>query len=268
MDYELYKRLRVGRHPLMPRPVSSITSLYKLGRGGRKHAYPVGHSGELALDPTDLLERGFDPAHTTARVRLETMEWGETPEQQLMDMGFAVESSPTRARPDHEALSCKFRDRWDKSRWISLPQRERRHWLCGPAWDGMARGVRAQVAHEVIREVCEEQVEWVQDIRSGDIQSYDVIVEVAWRGEAVGRAGVGFCQIRGTNEEVSAIIDEDDLVGRALDEAEAWADKAFAKAQERIMASVQDIALLPPRAIETVRAAYEAAFFHPFRRRA
>jgi len=279
MDYELYKRLRAGRHPLMPRPVSEITRQYK--HGTPKPAYDLdlewssrvrpygGRVADVPLDAADLRERGFDPAYLTARVEAAVTDWPEDAADQIENIGFTVEpGGDLDTRPTHESVEAQFGERRSSRKWISLPASQHRWWLEGPAWKGMARGVQEQVRHEVIKAACEAQVEWVRDVMAERIVNHDVTVTVYWRGEPVGSASVGGCQFEGTSAEVSEVIDDNDLVEQALEEAERWADAAVRDAQRRAAEIVESIGLLPERSIEAVRATYRTASVTNIRREA
>jgi hypothetical protein len=294
--FDIYRKLRAGAHPLLPRPVRDIAHEYRRATNGMADAWAAaraawrldfdyhsnvgrygGHVGlvsDLTLDAADVAARGFDPEHLTARVEATVDEWYDTVEASVRDMGYRIDPAARHdeheGRPSHEAVRVGFhgyRDRADY-RWISIDPREERHHYNGPAWHGMGRGVRAQVRHEVLLAAAESIAEYVSDVFDDTVQPYCVTVTVYWRGEEVGSASIGGCECRGEADEIAAFIHDDDLVGEALREAERWADAAVRDAQARAAAIVESIALLPERSIEAVRSTYRTATVTPIRKEA
>lgn len=293
--FDIYRKLRAGTHPLLPRPVRDIAREYKHATNGTADAYAaeraawrldfdhrfdvgrygcVGLVSDLTLDAADVAARGFDPEHLTARVEATVDEWYETVETSVRDMGYRIDPAARHdeheGRPSHEAVRVGFHGHYDRAdyRWISIDPREERYHYNGQAWHGMARGVRALVRHEVLRSANESMARHVRDVFTDTVQPYCVTITVYWRGEEIGSASIGGCACRGDADEIAAFIQDHDLVGEALHKAEGWADAAVRDAQTRAAAIVESIALLPERSIEAVRSTYRTATVTPIRKEA
>jgi hypothetical protein len=284
MNYELFKRLREGNHPLLPRPASSVMHEYRRQTSGTADKWKAEKAGwnlnfgwshrvkpyggmvsNLTLDPESVRARGFDPEHLTVTVTAAVGEWHESVIENLANMGYSVEKADrfdeNEGRPSHEALRVDFsgyRDNCD-FKWVEVETRQQRYFYEGPAWKGMSRGVRAQVKHEVLLNAAKETAQYVSDVYGECIHPYDVSVRVFWRGEEVGFASIGGCECKGKAEEFADFVLDHALVDEALDDAERWADGAVKHAQEQAAKIVADIALLPERSIEAVRGQFRTA---------
>ena len=284
MNYELFKRLRTeNRHPLLPRTASSVMHEYRRQMNGtsakwdaEKAAWGLdfrwsdragqygGYRSTLTLNPEDVRRRGFDPKHLTCKVEAAVSDRYETVQEEIENMGYRVENAArhdeNEGRPSHESVRVNFsspRDRPDY-KWVTVGERDARYHYEGGAWKGMARGVRAEVSHDVLLAAAKAQEAYVSEVFSDCIQPYDVSVRVHWRGEEVGYASIGGCECKGTDAEFADFV-SDGLVEEALAEAERWADDAVADAQKRAAQIVNDIALLPERSIEVVRGQFRTA---------
>jgi hypothetical protein len=284
-NYELFTRLRTeNRHPLLPRPAKEVMHEYYRQMSGkaagfeeRKRGWNLdfrwsdragrygGQVSTLTLDAEDMRLRGFDPKHLTCKVEAAVSDRYETVQEEIENMGYSVENAArhdeNEGRPAHESVRVSFsspRDRPDY-KWVTVGERDARWHYEGPAWKGMARGVRAQVRHEVLLAAVEKTAEYVSDVFDDSIQVYDVSVHVYWRGEEVGHASIGGCECKGTDAEFADFVSDNGLVGEALAEAEGWADGAVKHAQEQAARIVNDIALLPERSIEVVRGQFRTA---------
>jgi hypothetical protein len=284
-NYELFKRLRTeNRHPLLPHTASSVMHEYRRQTSGTADKWKAekaswgldfrwsdrvkpygGQVSTLTLNAEDVRLRGFDPAHLTCKVTAAVSDRYETVQEEIENMGYSVENAArhdeNEGRPSHESVRVNFsspRDRPDY-KWVTVGERDARYHYEGDAWKGMARGVRAQVRHEVLLAAVEKTAEYVSDVFDDCIQPYDVSVHVYWRGEEVGYASIGGCECKGKAAEFADFVSGNGLVGEALAEAERWADDAVAGAQKRAAQIVNDIALLPERSIEVVRGQFKTA---------
>jgi hypothetical protein len=284
MNYELFKSLRNGTHPLLPRTASSVMHEYRRQTSGiaakwdaEKASWGLdfrwsdragrfgGHVSTLTLEAEDVRRRGFDPKHLTCKVEAAVSDRYETVQEEIENMGYRVENAArhdeNEGRPSHESVRVNFsppRDRPDY-KWVTVGTRDARYHYEGVAWKGMSRGVRAQVRHEVLREAATAQEAYVSEVFSDCIQPYDVSVRVYWRGEEVGYASLGGCVCKGKDAEFADFVSDHDLVREALAEAERWADDAVMDAQRRAAQIVNDIALLPERSIEVVQGQFRTA---------
>ena len=284
-NYELFTRLRTeNRHPLLPRPALAVMHEYYRQMSGkaagfeeRKRGWNLdfrwsdragrygGQVSTLTLDAEDMRLRGFDPKHLTCKVTAAVSDRYETVQEEIENMGYSVENADrhdeNEGRPSHESVRVNFsgpRDRPDY-KWVTVGARDARYHYEGGAWKGMARGVRAQVRHEVLLAAAKAQEAYVSDVFDDSIQVYDVSVHVYWRGEEVGFTSIGGCECKGTDAEFADFVSDNGLVEEALAEAERWADDAVADAQKRAAQIVNDIALLPERSIEVVRGQFRTA---------
>lgn len=306
ITYQQYLDLRskFSQHPLMPASVSVIVSDANAIASGRRAAFEAekaglaldlrysdrlrpygGYVSNATLDAKEVEALGFEPEHMTARVEVSYDDCYETPETVLTDGGYAFDSASSRygwehhedeTRPTHESVKVDYsgpRERADY-RWVTLGEREQKYFFCGNAWDGMSRGVRAQVRHERLLELNTKSAEYVTDWCDDDLKPTNVDVRVYWRGEEVGRASLGGFELdeRWRKQEladnVADFILSNALFGEALDEAVKWADDAVTDAQERAAEIVKSIALLPPRSIQAVQDTVKTASVTPMKKEA
>lgn len=301
LTYAQYLDLRYGKnaqHPLMPRSVSEIareaayiTSGKAAAHAARKTAMGLdldytdrikpygGYVSDITLDADAVRALGFDPEHLTARVTLAYEDYHETPADTMADQGFDFdkrrdgrsgygwEHHEEEDRPTHESVRVDYSGPRERSNyhWVTLRERESKYWLCGPAWAGMSRGVRAQVRHEVLLRVNEQQAEHVRAWCADEVKNFTVTVDVYWRGEEVGSTYLGGCEMddsrrsRQIADDLADFLLDHALVDEALDEAVKWADDAVRDAQQRAAAIVEGIALLPERSIAAVRDSFTTA---------
>lgn len=284
VNYELFKRLRTGVHPLLPRTAASVMHEYRRINSGKAASYEEekrswnldfrwsdqagqygGYRSTLSMHPLTVQGRGFDPEHLTITVSAAVSDWFESVQDTVENEGYAVERAirwdALAGRPSHEAVRVEFSHPTDRDnpKWVQVEERDARHFYEGAAWKGMARGVRAQVRHEVLLAAAKSQGEYVADRFAERISSYTVSVVVRWRGEVIGVASVGGCECKGDTDAFTDFILDNGLVDEAFVEAFRWADDAVADAQRRAAKIVSDIALLPERSIEAVRGQFRTA---------
>jgi hypothetical protein len=284
-DIALFKRLRTeNRHPLLPRPAKEVMHEYRRQTSGTSAKWDAekaswgldfrwsdrtkpygGHVSTLTLNAEDVRLRGFDPAHLTCKVTAAMGESYEPVQEEVRNMGYSVEDAArhdeNEGRPSHESVRVDFSSPRDRPnyKWVTVGERDARYHYEGSAWKGMARGVRAQVRHEVLLAAAKAQEAYVSEVFSECIQPYNVSVYVYWRGEEVGYANIAGCVCRGKAAEFADCLSDHDLVGEALADAERWADGAVEEAKKRAAQIVNDIALLPERSIEVVRGQFKTA---------
>ena len=299
ITYAQYLDLRYGKkhtqHPLMPRSVSAIACEAEYIASGKAAAHEAekaalqidldytdrvkpygGYVSDLTLDADAVRALGFDPEHLTAKVTLSYDDFFETPAD-LLDgagydfdkrrSGYGWENDENEDRPTHESVLVDYSGprEYTNHHWVTLREREQKYFFCGNAWDGMSRGVRAQVRHERLRELNASMASYVSKWCADDIKNFNVDVAVYWRGEEVGTASLGGCEMddarssRALADEVADFILNNALVDEALDEAVKWADEAVLDAQKRAAAIVEGIALLPERSIAAVRESFTTA---------
>jgi hypothetical protein len=289
VNYELFKRLRTGVHPLLPRTASSVMHEYRRINSGKAASYEEekrgwnldfrwsdragqygGYRSTVTLHPLTVQGRGFDPAHLTITANAAVSDWHLSVEDTVENMGFAVERASRwdalAGRPSHEAVRVEFGERNPK--WVQVSEREARYFCEGVAWKGMSRGVRAQVRHEVLLAAARDTAAYVSDVCADRIHQFDVSVVVRWRGEVIGVASVGGCECKGDTDALTDFIFDNGLVDEAFVEAFRWADDAVADAQRRAAKIVNDIALLPERSIEAVRGQFRTATVTDIRKEA
>jgi len=299
ITYAQYLDLRYGKkHTLMPRSVSNIArEAQRIASGeaaanaARKAAFDLdfdytnrirpygGYVSDLTLDADAVRALGFDPEHLTAKVTLGFDDLFETPADTLDNAGYEFEKQrdghsgygwehhEDEDRPTHESVKVDYSGprEYTNHHWVTLGQKEQRYFLCGNAWDGMSRGVRAQVRHERLLELNASMADYVAKWVGDDIKNFNVGVAVYWRGEEVGTASLGGCEMddarssRALADEVADFLLGNVLVDEALDEAVKWADEAVLDAQKRAAAIVEGIALLPERSIAAVRESFSTA---------
>jgi hypothetical protein len=286
-DLELLNRLRTEHtHPLLPRTTMEVMYEYRRQRSGIVQAHKAkvdalgldfryterigrygGYKSPLTLDAEDVRSRGFDPEHLTATVEVAYDDFHQSGEEVATDCGYVVEKASGVSMNDgddrrsHESVKVDYsgpRDRADY-RWVTVGRREERHFLEGPAWKGMGRGLRTFVRHERLKGAAEQMAEYMHKWASDDIKTFNVTVSVYWRGEEVGTESLGGCETENIEKDLADFILDNDLHGTALHEAERWADSAVADAQKRAAQIVNDIALLPERSIEVVRGQFKTA---------
>jgi hypothetical protein len=280
VNYELFKRLRTGVHPLLPRTAASVMHEYRRINSGKAASYEEekrgwnldfrwsdragqygGYRSTLSMHPLTVQGRGFDPEHLTITANAAVSDWHLSVEDTVENMGYAVERASRwdalAGRPSHEAVRVEFGERNPK--WVQVSEREARYLYEGAAWTGMARGVREQVRHEVLLAAARDTAAYVSDVCADRIHQYDVSVVVRWRDEVIGVASVGGCECKGDTDAFTDFIFDNGLVDEAFVEAFRWADDAVADAQRRAAKIVNDIALLPERSIEAVRGQFRMA---------
>ena len=303
LTYDKYLALRYGdraQHALLPRSVAAISREAARIRSGTAAEYEAkvkalnltldyasnikpygGYAGTLALDPVKVRESGFDPEHLTARVTLAYDDFDDSPEVSVRDMGYEFEKAKqdyngNDLRPSHESVMVDYsgpRERPDQ-RWLTMEQTNEKYFLDGNAWQGMSRGVKAQVRHEVILAATTSIGEWVEKWCADNVKNFHVTVTIFWRGEEVGRAHLGGCELDESVSSSKFRTDVADLilgyafVDEALDEAVKWADTAVRDAQKRAAEIVESIALLPERSISAVQDSFKAASVTSIRRQA
>lgn len=291
-DLELLARLRTEHtHPMLPRTVKEVMYEYRRQRSGVVEAHKAkvdalgldldwnslvgpygGYKSDLTLDLEVVRASGFDPEHLTATVEVAYEDFMDTGEDTATNCGYIVEKADAypkyedKDRPSHESVKVDYsgpRERADY-RWVTVGYREEKHFLEGPAWKGMGRGLRAFVRHERLKQAAEQMADYMHKWANDDIKNFRVTVTVYWRGEEVGSESLGGCETenewsRTLAKDVADFILDNDLHGTALHEAERWADGAVADAQKRAAQIVNDIALLPERSIEVVRGQFRTA---------
>lgn len=286
-DLALLNRLRTEHtHPLLPRTVKEVMYEYRRQRSGIVEAHKakvaalgldfdykhrIGRYGcyasPLTLDPEDVRARGFDPEHLTATVEIAYEDFHQSGEEVARDCGYIVEKADDgpeeecEGRPSHESVRVDYSGPRERCNylWVTVGAREERHFLEGPAWKGMGRGLRTFVRHERLKGAAESMADYMSKYARDDLKSFNVTVSVYWRGEEVGTESLGGCETENSEKDLADFIIDNDLHGSALAEAERWADGAVADAQKRAAQIVNDIALLPERSIEAVRGQFRTA---------
>lgn len=286
-DLALLNRLRTEHtHPLLPRTVKEVMYEYRRQRSGIVEAHKakvaalgldfdykhrIGRYGcyasPLTLDPEDVRARGFDPEHLTATVEIAYEDFHQSGEEVARDCGYIVEKADDgpeeecEGRPSHESVRVDYSGPRERCNylWVTVGAREERHFLEGPAWKGMGRGLRTFVRHERLKGAAESMADYMSKYARDDLKSFNVTVTVYWRGEEVGTESLGGCETENSEKDLADFIIDNDLHGSALAEAERWADGAVADAQKRAAQIVNDIALLPERSIEAVRGQFRTA---------
>lgn len=286
-DLALLNRLRTEHtHPLLPRTVKEVMYEYRRQRSGIVEAHKakvaalgldfdykhrIGRYGcyasPLTLDPEDVRARGFDPEHLTATVEIAYEDFHQSGEEVARDCGYIVEKADDgpeeecEGRPSHESVRVDYSGPRERCNylWVNVGAREERHFLEGPAWKGMGRGLRTFVRHERLKGAAESMADYMSKYARDDLKSFNVTVTVYWRGEEVGTESLGGCETENSEKDLADFIIDNDLHGSALAEAERWADGAVADAQKRAAQIVNDIALLPERSIEAVRGQFRTA---------
>lgn len=299
-DLELFRRLRTQyTHPLLPRTVMEVMHEYRRQRSGVVEAHAVkvaslgldfkwsdrvgpygGYVSNLTLDAGVVRKSGFEPEHLTAKVEVAHGDFHQSGEEVARESGFTVEKANWNEhldddRPSHESVKVDYsgpRERADY-RWVTVGYREEKHFLEGPAWKGIGRGLRAFVRHERLRGAAESMADYMDKYARDDLKSFNVTVTLFWRGEEVASDGMGGCEVedgrtRDVERQVAEFILDYGLHGNALHEAERWADTAVSDAQARAARIVQEIALLPERSIEVVRGQFRTATVTDIRKEA
>lgn len=302
ITYAQYLDLRYGKkhaqHYLMPRSVSEITREAERIASGKAAAYEAkkaaldidldytdrikpygGYVSDLTLDADAVRALGFDPAHLTAKVERAYDDFFETPADMLDGAGYAFhwrhygrsgygwEHDENEDRPTHESVLVDYSGPRERSdyRWVTLRESEQRYFFSGNAWAGMSKSVRAQVRHERLVELNANMADYAAKWCADDIKNFNVGVTVYWRGEEIGSARLGGCEMddsrrsRQIADDVADFLLGNGLVSEALDEAVKWADDAVLDAQKRAASIVEGIALLPERSIAAVRDSFTTA---------
>jgi len=297
LTYQQYLDLRYGKkyaqHTLMPRSVSAIAGDAKYITSGKAAAYAArktalglyldwtdrvkpygGYVSAVSLDADATRALGFDPEHLTAKVTLAHDDFFDTAADTLDNAGYEFdkrrsdyENDENEDRPTHESVLVDYsgpRERADW-RWVTLREREQRYFFCGNAWAGMSKGVRTQVRHERLLELNASMADYAAKWCADDIKNFNITVTTHWRGEEVGTASLGGCEMddsRRSREMVDDVADfvlGNGLLDEALEDAAKWADDAVLDAQKRAAAIVEGIALLPERSIAAVRDSFATA---------
>lgn len=291
-DLALLNRLRIEHtHPLLPRTVKEVMYEYRRQRSGIVEAHKAkvaalgldlrytdrvgrygGYASSLTLDPEVVRASGFDPELLTAKVEAAYDDFHQSGEEVARDCGYIVEKADDgpeeecEGRPSHESVRVDYSGPRERCNylWVTVGAREERHFLEGPAWKGMSRGLRTFVRHERLKGAAESMADYMSKYARDDLKSFNVTVTVYWRGEEVGTESLGGCEVEDTRSRVTAkqiadFVLDNDLHGTALADAERWADGAVADAQKRAAQIVNDIALLPERSIEAVRGQFRTA---------
>jgi hypothetical protein len=290
-DLTLLNRLRTEHtHPLLPRTVKEVMHEYRRQRSGVVAAHVAkvaalgldfkwndrvgpygGYTSPLTLDAEALRKSGFDPEHLTAQVEVAHDDFHQSGEEVARDCGYVVEKADWRQfvdddRPSHESAKVDYSGPRERSdfRWVTLGYRDEKHFLDGPAWKGMGRGLRAFVRHERLKGAAESMADYMDKFARDDLKSFNVTVTLYWRGEEVASDSMGGCEVedgrtRDVERQVAEFILDYGLHGNALHEAERWADGAVSDAQAKAARLINDIALLPERSIEVVRGQFRTA---------
>lgn len=219
---------------------------------------------------------GFDPEHLTAKVTASYDDFFDTAMDSAKNMGYDV----TRCargdyrwemkhedgdRPTHESVKVDYSGPQNRSDYYWVTEDSKAvGWFHGNAWAGMSKSVRAQVRHEVLLAAAQSMADYMRKWANDDIKNFHVEVTVYWRDEEVGSGSIGGCEVESRSsakerDDFAMFILDHDLIGEALGEAETWADGAVAEAKREAAKLVEDIALLPQRSIDAVRAAYTTA---------
>lgn len=302
LTYAQYLDLRYGKkhaqHCLMPRSVREIAHEAAYITSGKAVAYAArktamgldldytdrikpygGYVSDITLDADAVRALGFAPEHLTAKVELAYEDFFETPADMLDGAGYEFdkrrdgrsgygwEHDENEDRPTHESVLVNYSGPRERSdyRWVTLREREQRHFFSGNAWAGMSKSVRAQVRHERLLELNESMADYVRKWCADDIKNFNVGVTVYWRGEEIGSTYLGGCEIddsrrsRQIADDVADFLLDYAMVDEALDEAVKWADDAVRDAQQRAASIVERIALLPERSIAAVRDSFTTA---------
>jgi hypothetical protein len=236
---------------------------------------------------TAAVEEDWDSAHLGVRVVLSNDEWFSYPINAAQEQGFDVQKAEEYQsgtyigfdnierdleldRPERHSVLVDYSGPRDRSdyRWLTYEDD-----LClDRALRGMAKGPRVQVEFAERVANAEQMAEYLRDCCSDDIRPYSVVVEVLWRGDVVGMASLGCCEMtyeQATGEVLMDCIRGNCLLDEAWDEAKQWAEDAveIAKqwaedaveiAKQQAARIVEETSLLPEASHKAVRRSMDA----------
>ena len=226
-----------------------------------------GTATQILWPAADLLARGFDPEHTTIKVSSSPDDFGETILDRALESlqmygeagratrGWSDRDEAERNRPHPWATLLDLSTPRDRSTyyWVTVPEKDADA-EAGGRPKGMSRGMWGAVRQAECRRITAGFVEWAREVLHEDRGTFNVDVKVYWRGEEIGFASLGGCDLamRGFDREVLDIVTGNGLVFEALADAEVWAEGAVAVTQQQAAALVGGVALLPARSLRPV----------------
>jgi len=222
------------------------------------------------------VEGDWDPAHLGVRVILADDEWFSYPIDAAQEQGFDVQKAEEYRpgtyrgldnieydrepdRPERHSVLVDYSGPRDRSdyRWLTYEDD-----LClDRALRGMAKGPRAQVEFADRLANAVRMAEYLRDCCSEDIRPYSVVVEVLWRGDVVGMASLGCCEMtyeQATGAVLMDCIRSNGLLDEAWDEAKQWAEDAVEIAKQQAARIVEETSLLPEASHKAVRRSMDA----------
>ena len=131
---------------------------------------------------------------------------------------------------------------------------------------GMSKSVSRAWEHARRLHYAERMAERVRKILNNEIQSYQIVVQVLWRGQVVGEDSICGVELEFTGpydngptfeEQVTEVIYSHDLIREAWENAYDWADTAVDEAKNKSAEIIEGIALLPEYALKSVRADFD-----------
>jgi hypothetical protein len=131
---------------------------------------------------------------------------------------------------------------------------------------GMSKSVSRAWEHARRLHYAERMAERVRKILNNEIQSYQIVVQVLWRGQVVGEDSIGCVELEFTGpydngptfeEQVTDVIYSNNLIHEAWEHAFDWADTAVDGAKDKAAEIIEGIALLPEYALKSVRADFD-----------